>query len=125
MSDYSSRLFDLTGRIYMNLQRSGMAYREYLEGGKTFLLARVLRLYNEQLRQLLLEQGHLLSLHLQKDALTLVSHYDIWMIKWDDLKESLNPASDDVFVFPNASTFPREAAQRFEQEYLRLKEIAF
>jgi len=114
--------FELTGQLYMNLKRSETAYREYLQGGKTFMHARILRQYNEKIRELILEKGHILSEHLQENALELVAHYDIWMQKWDELKASLRPSPGDEFVFPNNSTFPKEAATKLEQEYKRLKE---
>ncbi|MEI9810787.1 MAG: hypothetical protein WDO16_24565 [Bacteroidota bacterium] len=116
--------FELAGQLYMNLKRSATAYKEYLEGGKTFMFASILRLYNEKIRELLLEKGYLLPDSLQHDALALVSHYDIWMQKWDELKTTLNPSPDDEFVFPNTFTFPKEAARNLEQEYKRLKQEA-
>src|SRR5687768_3497925 len=91
--------FELAGQISMNLKRSAAAYKEYLLGGKTFMFALILRQYNEKIRELILEKGHLLSASLQEDALKLVSHYDIWMQKWDELKKNLNPSPDDEFVF--------------------------
>jgi hypothetical protein len=106
----------------MNLKRSETAYKEYLQGGKTYMFARILKIYNEKIRELLLEKGWLLSESLQKDALLLISHYDIWLQKWNDLEKRLNPGPDDEFIFPNEYIFPREAAGNLEQEYLRLKQ---
>lgn len=106
----------------MNLKRSETAYKEYLQGGKTFMFAKILRLYNEKIRELLLEKGYLLRENLQKDALALIAHYDIWMQKWDELKTNLDPSPNDEFIFPNNFTFPKEAATNLEQEFIRLKE---
>ncbi len=114
--------YKLTGQLYMNLKRSEAAYKEYLQGGKTFMYAKTLRLYNEKIRQLIMEKGYLLPEALQNDGLALVSHYDIWMQKWDELKMRLNPSPDDEFVFANSFTFPKEAARNLEQEYVRLKQ---
>lgn len=113
--------FELAGQLYMQLERSKNAYKEYLQGGKTFMFAKILRLYNGKIRDLVLEKGYLLPGNLQKDALELVSHYDIWMQKWDELKATLDPSPDDEFVFPNSFTFPKEAAGNLEMEYKRLK----
>ncbi|MBL7739455.1 MAG: hypothetical protein JNK14_09555 [Chitinophagaceae bacterium] len=124
MSDpLSSKQFELTGQLYMNLKRSETAYKEYLGNGKTFRYARILRVYNEKIRQLVMEKGYLLPHHLQQDGLDLVSHYDVWMQKWDELKEQINPSPDDEFVFPNSVTFPKEAARHLEQEYERIKQV--
>ena len=114
--------FKLTGQIYMNLKRSAAAYKEYLHGGKTFMFAMILRQYNEKIRELILEKGWLLPAGLQEDGLALVSHYDIWMQKWDELKKSLNPSPDDQFVFPNNATFPKDAARNIEEAYQLLKQ---
>jgi hypothetical protein len=118
----SEKTVELTGLLYMNLKRSESAYKEYLEGGKTYMFARILKIYNEKIRELLLEKGYLLSDSLQKDALLLISHYDIWLQKWNDLEKRLNPAPADEFVFPNEFIFPKEAAKNLEKEYLRVKQ---
>jgi hypothetical protein len=113
---------ELCGQVHICLERSKTAYREYLEGGKTFLFAKILKIYNEKIRELLLEKGWLLSGSLQKDALALVSHYDIWLQKWNNLYEHLGPQPEDEFVFPNEFIFPKQAAKNLEKEYLRLKQ---
>jgi len=119
----SEKTVELTGLLYMNLKRSESAYKEYLEGGKTYMFARILKIYNEKIRGLLLEKGWLLSGGLQKDALLLISHYDIWLQKWNDFEKKVNPAPDDEFAFPNDFIFPKEAAKNLEQEYLRINEF--
>lgn len=107
----------------MNLKRSETAYIEYLQGGKTFMFAKILRLYNKKIRKLLLGKGYLLPESLQKDALSLISHYDIWIQKWNELKMHLDPSPGDEFTFPNKYTFPKEAATNLEKEYYRLKTL--
>jgi hypothetical protein len=104
---------ELTGRLYMNLKRSETAYNDYLKGGKTYMFARILKIYNEKTRELLLEKGHLLDDNLQKDALLLISHCDIWLQKWNDLEKRLNPGPDDEFIFPNEFIFPKEGGKKF------------
>ncbi|MBC7949785.1 MAG: hypothetical protein H7Y42_18015 [Chitinophagaceae bacterium] len=113
---------ELSGQLYMLFQRSASAYRDYLEGGKTYFFARILRTYNNATRELLLEKGYLLSEELQQDALALITHYDIWMEKWDDLETRMKPAPNDEFVFPNDHVFPKNAASNLEREYQRLKQ---
>lgn len=117
----NEKTVELTGLLYINLKRSEFAYKEYLEGGKTYMFARILKIYNEKIRELLLEKGWLLSDSLQKDALLLISHYDIWLQKWNNLEKRLNPAPEDEFFFPNEFIFPKEAAKNLEEEYLRVK----
>jgi hypothetical protein len=118
----SIQQLELVGQLYINLKRSETAYKEYLQGGKTFRFAKILRVYNEKIRELILQKGYLLSGQLQEDGLAMVSHYDVWMQKWDELKERISPSPDDEFAFPNDVTFPKEAARHLEQEYFRLKQ---
>jgi hypothetical protein len=119
MKEINEEKIKLTGELYMNLKRSETAYKEYLQGGKTYMFARILKIYNEKIRELLLEKGWLLSGSLQQDALLLISHYDIWLQKWNDLEKKLAPAPGDEFVFANEFIFPKEAANNLEKEYLR------
>jgi ribonucleotide monophosphatase NagD (HAD superfamily) len=115
----NTAVFDLIEQVVMNLNQSGIDYKEYLQTGKTFRHARILKVYNEKIRELLIEKGYLLSDDLQEDALALVTHYDAWLAKWNDLKEKLNPSPDEEFIFANEFTFPKKAAV----EYNRLKEL--
>jgi hypothetical protein len=105
----------------VNLKRSEIAYKAYLQDGKKFIYARVLKVCNKQLRKLLIENSFLFSETLQNDALNLISHYDIWIEKWNGLKRKLKPSLDDEFVFDNTHIFPKDAALRFEKEYKRIE----
>jgi len=51
----------------------------------------------------------------------LISHLDIWIEKWNDLENKQKPNIEDGFVFENKFTFPREAAQNLENEFLKLR----
>ena len=118
-----SQQLALTAQISADLHHSAVAYKEYLEGGKTFAFAQVLRLYNDRLLDLLLQKGHLLEGSLQKDAHALIAHYNAWTAKWEALRKHLDPAPGDEFIFQNEITFPRQAAVNLEQEYQRLQKL--
>jgi hypothetical protein len=119
----NAALFDFAEQVHYNLGQSAVAYKEYLQNGKTFKHAQMLKIYNEKIKELLLENRHLLSNELQENSKALIEHYDIWLEKWNDLAQKLNPLPDDEFVFANEFTFPRKAAVAFEMEYNRLKQL--
>lgn len=116
----AQQALEFTGEIHMQMKGSAAAYHNYLQGGKTYMHAHILRQYNARLRDMLLQKGYLLSEALQEDALALVDHYDVWMQKWDELERKLSPALSDEFVFPNEVTFPKTAAANLEKEFQRL-----
>lgn len=111
-------LKELLGQIYLHLQRSSVAYKDYLEYGRTFLHAQILRVCNLQLRELIMTNRPTLPATLQQDALELVAHYDTWMKKWDELEATLKPQPNDEFIFENNHRFPKEAATRLENAFL-------
>jgi hypothetical protein len=107
--------------VYKNLQSSRQAYLAYLENGKTYRYAKLLMKYNTAICEQLVAGEKILPSELWPDAKALLEHYEIWMAKWLSLERDLSPADEDVFVFQNTHTFPREAAQRIEAAYLETK----
>jgi len=121
--DYmKEQLIKFLGQTFINLKRSEIAYKNYLQDEKKFIHAKILKTCNEQLRNLLIENSFLLSDTLQHDALSLITHYDIWIEKWNALKQTQKFSLDDIFVFENGHTFPKDAAIRIESEFNRIKE---
>jgi len=114
-------LADLLGPLHMHFAAARRAYRDYLDGGRTFLHARSLRRINASARSLLLARGWMLPDRLQEDAACLISHYDVWMSLWGDHRAALRPGPDDVFAFENRHSYPREAEARLEALYERLR----
>ncbi len=103
------------------LESSKLAYQQYLAGGKTFRFAQELKKYNSAIMLLLHKKGPLLAEALQPDAAALLFHYHAWTTKWEELAAATNPQPDDVFVFENEVTFPRQAAGNLEAAYLNLQ----
>lgn len=93
------------------------AYRSYLEGGKIFSGACALRKWNEKALQVLQLAEKEWPENFHPDILSLKEHYTVWMAKWDELAAAQQPGPDDLFVFPNTVTFPRDAAGRLETWY--------
>lgn len=109
------------GQLNFLMERSKVAYGDYLEAGKIFLHARVLRQYNDRIRGLITESAYLLNEELQNDCISLLRHYDVWTVCWDDLHNNLRPALDQEFAFANDVTFPRESAERIGEYLQQLK----
>ena len=113
-------LADLLGPVHMHMKRAEAAYHAYLADGRKFIYTQVIRDSNEAVRDLLLRRGYLLRDDLQVDALKLIEHLDIWLLKWYATREANQPALDDPFIFTNASVFPKQAAENLEAMYAQL-----
>ena len=103
------------------LHHSSHAYQEYMNAGKTFQFARHLKHHNRKALKLLTENKSILPEDLQKDAQSLINHYTEWSQKWEQLAAEKEHQPDDIFVFANDVTFPRQAAQNLEAAYKRLQ----
>jgi hypothetical protein len=97
------------------------AYRTYISEGKTFRNACLLKINNEQAFTLLSNHNVTLPAAYQADASALANHYSTWKSKWEELAAQTNPGPDDIFVFPNDITFPRDSARRLEEYYNSMK----
>ncbi|PJZ70244.1 hypothetical protein CH373_12500 [Leptospira perolatii] len=118
----TEEIFHFLGVVFINLKRSELAYNEYKKNGKTFLYASILKDCNQRIREALLEKSYLLSPNLQSDAIALLFHLDVWLLKWEQLREKLKPDLEDEFVFQNNITCPRNSVENLEKEFERLRE---
>ena len=91
---------------------AGMAYHDYLAGGKTFFYARPLWKYNAAIKDLVEKEAGNLPAGPKEDALALLPHIEVWMEKWLARELELKPEAETVFVFENEVRFNREAAER-------------
>lgn len=103
--------------IHFLMANSLLAYKNYQQNGKTYFYAKELRKCNSEMIDILKNYDSFFSNDIKKAAVALLDHYIIWRNKWDELKQNLNPNEADVFIFPNEHTFPKWAAQVFEEEY--------
>jgi hypothetical protein len=111
---------ELLKQLIELFDRSTMAYRQYLAAGKTFQFAQELKLYNSKALQLLIDNKQSMPEELQEDIQSLITHYTEWSQKWEKLAAEKEHQPDDVFVFANDITFPRQAAQNLESAYQSL-----
>jgi hypothetical protein len=100
--------------VVLHWQQSAKAYAHYMENGKTFRYAEVLKFHNTSVKNLLTQNISIIPDDLRTEANAIIEHYTIWSAKWDDLKSKLNPGPDEVFVFENDHRFPKVAAQKME-----------
>lgn len=96
------------------LLRGFESYKAYLLNGRTFLYAKILRANNEKILDLIINHCHLLPDMQQQNLMKLVTHLDVWMCQWDDLRTQLSPGLDSEFVFETAIQFPKEAMASLE-----------
>jgi hypothetical protein len=100
--------------VVLHWQQSAKAYKDYMENGKKFRYAEMLKLNNTAVKNLLTDNASVVPADFKKDVEAIIEHYTIWSAKWDGLKNKLNPAPDDEFFFENDHRFPKAAAQKLE-----------
>ncbi len=96
------------------------AYHRYLLADKIYQFAQPLKLHNGNALQLLKENKALLPANLQEDIQLLITHYTEWSQKWEQLDAEKKHKPNDVFVFANDITFPKQAAQHLEAYYKKI-----
>src|SRR5436190_24091421 len=100
--------------LVLHWRQSAEVYTKYMENGKKFRYAEMLKLHNMAAKKLLSDNIIVIPDRFKDDAKAIIEHYTIWSAKWDELKTKLNPAPDDEFVFENEHRFPKAAAQNLE-----------
>src|SRR5690348_15399426 len=95
--------------VIQHWQESANAYKLYMENGKKFRYAELLKVHNTAVKNLLTDNFAVVPDDLRKDVEAIIEHYTIWSTKWDKLKNELNPSPEDTFVFANDHRFPKDA----------------
>jgi len=116
----NNQFHSLLQLVVMHWEQSAKAYANYIENGKTFRYAELLKLHNTTVKTLLIDNLTVIPAAFKKEVEAIIEHYTIWSTKWDDLKNKLNPAPDDEFVFENDHRFPKLAAQKLEAAFYDL-----
>ncbi|MBD9482151.1 hypothetical protein IB229_04165 [Pseudomonas sp. PDM14] len=116
-------LAQLFGPAHMQLERTRRAFHRW-KARNLYLEAKVVREGNQTIRDLLLNQGHLIPPALMDAAGLLVEHYDAWLEEFDRVRGDSEQASDTEFVFAGARGFPFPVAaeQQFQNEFRRLQQ---
>lgn len=95
------------GMLKTQIVRSELAYRAYINSGKIFLYAKVLKDINESIRCLLLDKTHLLPPEQVENSLALIHHIDVWSAIWEEFYLLEKPCLKSIFSFENTINFPR------------------
>ena len=117
MTITSIELLDFLDQLHAELDVSLVAYKRYFTEGKLFLEAQSLKKSNDSIRNLLLKHRYLLPSDQIQNADTLVYHLDIWATLWEKREIQLKPNPDDLFVFENQDTFPKNAVDSLQRYY--------
>ena len=115
------QLYQFLKALKENLDASTIAYQKYQSNGRKYQFALEIRKLNDHSHELLKKYAQLLPKNLQADAAELGYHYKVWTEKFDNLVEQIPPSPDKEFVFANAFSFPKEAANRLEAAYAELE----
>ena len=113
----NNEFHSLLQSVVLHWQQSAKAYAAYMENGNKFHYAEMLKFHNTAAKRLLTDNINAIPDHFKEDAAAIIDHYKIWSAKWDELKNKLNPAPDDEFVFENEHRFPKTAAQNLEAAF--------
>ncbi len=116
----SNELFTVLQSVLLHWQQSAKTYTEYMENGKKFRYAQILKIHNTAVTKLLTENIVLIPENYIKEVEAIIEHYTIWTAKWDELKSRLNPSAEDEFIFENEHRFPKVAAQKLEAAFNKL-----
>lgn len=109
---------DLLAPLNMQFDRTKRAFKRW-NSQNLFLEAKVVRVGNEIIRDLLLNKGHLIPPELLENAGELVEHYDVWLEKFEKQRSTENPDLETTFVFvgPDGFPFPHKAEKKFRDKY--------
>jgi hypothetical protein len=110
----NNKFRSLLQSVVLHWHQSAKAYSAYMENGKKFRYAEMLKMHNTSVKDMLADNFTEIPDAFKKEVEKIIEHYTIWSAKWDDLKSKLNPAPDDEFVFENDHRFPKIAAQKLE-----------
>ena len=117
MTMTSIELLDFLDQLHAELGVSLVAYKRYLTEGKLFLEAQALKKSNDSIRNLLLKRRFLLPSDQIQNADALLYHLDIWATLWKKREIQLKPKPEDLFVFENQDTFPKNAVDSLQRYY--------
>ena len=98
---------EFLGIVRTQLARAELAYKAYIDSGKIFLYAKILKDVNDSLSFLLVSKTHLLPPEQIKNSLSLIHHIDVWSAVWEDAYALQKPSLKCVFTFENTVNFPR------------------
>lgn len=109
---------ELLGPMNIQFDRTKRAFDRWNERN-LYLEAKVIKVGNETIRNLLLTRGHLIPPELLEDAGKLIEHYDVWLELFEKQRGGKEPDLESPFTFagPKGYPFPTAAEKRFKEKY--------
>lgn len=109
---------ELLGPMNIQFDRTKRAFDHWREKN-LYVEAKVIKVGNETIRDLLLTKGHLIPPELLDDAGKLIQHYDVWLEVYERERGGKERDLESEFVFagPEGFPFPTEAETRFRETY--------
>jgi len=119
-------LAKVLGPVVMHLLRTRRAFDRWKDQ-QLFLEMEVIGKSNRYIRDLLLENGHLIPVELSDHAVALVEHYDAWLEEFEQKRHAENPDLKTKFVFvgPKGYGFPHPAEEAFIAKFHRLRIVLY
>ena len=99
-------------KITLQFSYSELVYKEYLNSGKKFVYASILRDINERIYNLISLKSDIFSVEMQDDLIALMFHLDVWRTIWENEFLSQKPDLNSSFEFENDVTFPKDSIHR-------------
>ncbi len=111
-------LAKVLGPTFMHLERTERAFCRW-EKKQLFLEMEVIGKSNRCVRDLLLDNAHLIPLDLLDHASDLIHHYDVWLEMFHEKRESENPDLNTKFIFtgPEGYGFPDASKTAFQNKF--------
>lgn len=107
---------ELLGPMSMELDRTKGALNRWTKQN-LYIEAKIMKVGNEKIRDLLLSKGHLIPADLIPDANKLIEHYDVWLELYEKSRGGKEPDLKAEFVFAATEgySFPKEAEAHFKE----------
>lgn len=115
-------LSQFLGPMIMQFERTKRAFDRW-DKRNPYIEGEVVRKGNLTIRDLLVNNGHLIPPRLMLDAVRLVEHYDAWLEEFENVRGQYSSGKDSAFVFvgPKGYGFPGDAEAHFKDEFRRLQ----
>ena len=119
-------LSGLLGPVCMQLDRTNRAFNRW-QTKNLYLEAKIIKDSNTIIRDLLLNNGHLIPIELLGDAGKLIEHYDVWLEEFEKKRGGTERDIDTKFIYagPAGYPFPKEAEKNFEIQCNRYRSELF
>ena len=106
--------FDLLDAL---LIRGYYAYQQYLNFGKKFFYAIIIKENNMRIAKLIVKHNHLFPVEQKNDLMLILSHINSWCAQWEYLYKNSTPNLEDEFIFETLIKFPKESLVRLDKYY--------